>query len=151
MKGPAGSSTTGRSTITATIAPAAIIALGGADTGSGVAISATLGVAFTITITGRAAGGGAGVALIIIAIRFVGSGCGRAGSRTVAIEVCLHFAVIVDAFSCLANHRGGLLLTGSIGIAGPSFPANAAIPSIAMVTRIGPGLDIGALTVGLVG
>ena len=78
MEGPAGSSTTGRSAITATTAAASIIAFGGTNAGSGIAISATLGVAFAVVVAGCAASDGIGIAFIIAAVRFVGAGCGRA-------------------------------------------------------------------------
>ena len=78
VEGPAVGDATSRGTITATSTTASIIALGGTNTGSGIAISATLGVAFAVVVAGCAASDGSGIAFIIAAIRFVGAGCGRA-------------------------------------------------------------------------
>jgi len=43
------------------------------------------------------------------------------------------------------------LLAGTVGVAGSGFSTNAAITIVAVIARVGPGLDILTLPIGLVG
>ena len=94
--------------------------------------------------------GVARIASVIAAIVLVGRGRRRTKANTIAKEVVLGFAIVGNAFGRHANKRRALQLAGTVGIAGPGFPADSVNTCIALVAGVLTGLDISAGSVGLV-
>ena len=92
----------------------------------------------------------AGIASVIVAIVLVCRGRRRTKATAIAKEVVLGFAVIGNAFGRYANKRRVLQLAGTVGVAGPGFPADSVNTCIALVAGVRTGLDISASSVALV-
>ena len=90
------------------------------------------------------------VASVVVTIVLVGGYRRGAEATAIAKEVVLGFAIVGNAFGGHANKRRVLQLAGTVGVAGPGFPADSTNTCIALVAGVRTGLDISASSVALV-